>query len=262
MSDWFGLSENSKSGLARSEVFTNTSCHGKRRFSSDNIYTQLVQKFGTMGGEIEVLWLHSNFGNRSKERTGLDRIGPDGELAIGPRLGVRVAIGWTVVCEEKNLLASKRSSLLPLLLDRPAGPFSSGLNIRTLLALSNSSRLIESPPSPPQGRSGRGHLAWEGLTNHYWPSLLPANSYFSSTTTLLFRAQCEQPHNCDQEHNPSWLFPPLRGHNPLWAAIILTSSYNKQHQPVCSCFHKNVIKFWERKIIENFWPKFYPKPLD
>ena len=147
MSDWLGLSENSKSGLARSEVFTNTSCHGKRRFSSDNIYTQLVQKFGTMGGEIEVLWLHSNFGNRSKERTGLDRIGPDGELAIGPRLGVRVAIGWTVVCEEKNLLASKRSSLLPLLLDRPAGPFSSGLNIRTLLALSNSSRLIESPPS-------------------------------------------------------------------------------------------------------------------
>ena len=66
---------------------------------------------------------------------------------------------------------------------------SSGLNIRTLLALSNSSRLIGRPPSP---SSGRGHLAWDGLTNHYWPSLLPANSYFSTATTLLFHSQSSQ----------------------------------------------------------------------
>ena len=209
-----------------------------------------------MGGEIEVLWLHSNFGNRSKERTGLDRIGPDGELAIGPRLGVRVAIGWTVVCEEKNLLASKRSSLLPLLLDRPAGPFSSGLNIRTLLALSNSSRLIENPPPPPRSRSGRGHLAWEGLTNHYWPSLLPANSYFSSTTTLLFRAQCEQPHNCDQEHNPSWLFPlsseTIPSEPQLFLLQATTSSTNQ-------CVHLSIkmsSNFEKEKSLRTFGPNF------
>ena len=49
--------------------------------------------------------------------------------------------------KEKNLLASKRSSLLSPFTQALAGPFSSGLNIRTLLALSNSSRLIGRPPS-------------------------------------------------------------------------------------------------------------------
>ena len=76
---------------------------------------------------------------------------------IGSHLGVRLVwIGhwsaWTVVVEkveEKNLLASKRSSLLHPFTPASAGPFSSGLNIRTLLALSNSSRLIGRPPPPP-----------------------------------------------------------------------------------------------------------------
>lgn len=59
------------------------------------------------------LRVQSSFGNRSKGRSRLDPIGPDGELVIGPlilgsgRVGRRGA-----VVEEKNLLASKRSFLL------------------------------------------------------------------------------------------------------------------------------------------------------
>ena len=78
---------------------------------------------------------------------------------IGSHLGVRLVwIGhwsaWTVVVEkveEKNLLASKRSSLLHPFTPASAGPFSSGLNIRTLLApVSNSSRLIGRPALSPE----------------------------------------------------------------------------------------------------------------
>ena len=74
---------------------------------------QCVPKAIFPAGVIVGLRVQSSFGNRSKGRSRLDPIGPDGELVIGPlilgsgRVGRRGA-----VVEEKNLLASKRSFLL------------------------------------------------------------------------------------------------------------------------------------------------------
>ena len=70
--------------------------------------------------------MQSNFGNRSKERSGLDLIGPDGELVIGSHLGVRLMwighwSGWTVDCGEE-LVGIKE--IIPPSSFTPAGPFS------------------------------------------------------------------------------------------------------------------------------------------
>ena len=80
---------------------------------------QCVPKAIFPAGVIVGLRVQSSFGNRSKGRSRLDPIGPDGELAIGPRLGVRVAIGWTVVCGGEELVGIKEIIPPPLLLQPP-----------------------------------------------------------------------------------------------------------------------------------------------
>ena len=90
-------------------------------------------------------------GNRSKDRRRLDPIGPERFW----RLCLILVWDWPLVgletLEKKNLLASKRSSLLLPFTPALAGPFSWGLNIRTLLApVSNSSRLIGRPALSPE----------------------------------------------------------------------------------------------------------------
>ena len=169
-------------------------------------------------------------GNRSKDRRRSDPIDPERFW----RLCLILAWDWPLVgletLEKKNLLASKRSSLLLPFTPALAGPFSWGLNIRTLLApVSNSSRLIGRPALSPEeewarpfgmGRTDKPLLAVSIASK----VLLQHNDSAIAGTMRTTLA-----HNC--EHNPSWLLPLLATNSLLSetiprAAIILTWSYN------------------------------------
>ena len=91
---------------------------------------QCVPKAIFPAGVIVGLRVQSSFGNRSKGRSRLDPIGPDGELVIGPHLGVRLVwighwSGWTVDCGNgggEELVGIKE--IIPPPPFTPAGPFS------------------------------------------------------------------------------------------------------------------------------------------
>ena len=132
-------------------------------------------------------------GNRSKDRRRSDPIGPERFW----RLCLILAWDWPLVgletLEKKNLLASERSSLLLPFTPALAGPFSWGLNIRTLLApVSNSSRLI----------GGVGSAIWHGTD---WQTI--TGRLYCQQTPTSARRLCYSLHNGSTTHNS--------GHNPI-----------------------------------------------
>ena len=95
---------------------------------------QCVPKAIFPAGVIVGLRVQSSFGNRSKGRSRLDPIGPDGELVIGPLILGSGRVGRRGGGGGEELVGIKE--IIPPPPFYSSGPFSSGLNIRTLLARS------------------------------------------------------------------------------------------------------------------------------